>query len=279
MNIIQAVLLGIIQGLTEFIPVSSTAHLLIAEHFLGIDVSDPAMFSKMFSFGVLVQLGTLVSLLVYYRVELFSILRAVIVAILNKKPFGNPQARLGWYLVLATIPAIIAGALLKPLVEMLFRLPLVEATIRLLVTAILLFAAERFGRQNRQFESLNWQDALWIGTWQVLSIFPGVSRSGSTIAGGMGRGFDRSSAARFAFLMSVPVLVAAGTYESVGLLKIPDLLSFLPMLLIGFITAAIVGYAAIHWLLRFLASRPLYVFSIYCILSGLMTTLVIFLAV
>ncbi len=264
MIIIQSILLGIIQGLTEFIPVSSTAHLLIAQRLIGWQNPTPQQSSFIFIFIVLVQLGTVLALIIYFKKELYQIIRITLTSLWNKKPFADPQARLGWFLILATIPAGIGGILFKPLVEQLFKNPLLEAFIRLSMTAVLLLIAEKIGQHNRELDSLNWKDALWIGCAQVLSIFPGVSRSGTTIAGGMTRQFVRPAAARFAFLMSIPVMLLAGLYEMRDVFNIQGMISYLPAILAGFITAAIVGYLSIRWLLAFLARSPLYIFIIYC---------------
>ena len=264
MIIIQSILLGIIQGLTEFIPVSSTAHLLIAQRLIGWQNPTPQQSSFIFIFIVLVQLGTVLALIIYFKKELYQIIRITLTSLWNKKPFAEPQARLGWFLILATIPAGIGGILFKPLVEQLFKNPLLEAFIRLSMTAVLLLIAEKIGQHNRELDSLNWKDALWIGCAQVLSIFPGVSRSGTTIAGGMTRQFVRPAAARFAFLMSIPVMLLAGLYEMRDVFNIQGMISYLPAILAGIITAAIVGYLSIRWLLTFLARSPLYIFIIYC---------------
>jgi undecaprenyl-diphosphatase len=266
MNILHAFLLGIIQGLTEFIPVSSTAHLLIAQHFLGIPADDAA-----FSFSVLVQLGTIVSLIVYFWKDLIEIVVDTLKNLSGLRNFNTlPQnAKLGWYIVIATIPALLAGVLFKPLVEALFKTPLLEAAIRLFSAAILLTLAESLTRKNRKLESMTWLDALIVGVFQIIAVFPGASRSGTTISGGMFRGFDRPAAARFAFLMSVPVMLAAGAYESLDVLKMPNLGSFLPLIAVGFVTAAIVGWFAIKWLLNYLNKNSLYVFAAYCAVVGL----------
>jgi undecaprenyl-diphosphatase len=268
MLIIHSILLGIIQGLTEFIPVSSTAHLLIGQRILGLEAG-----SELFAFTVLVQLGTLLALIVYYWKDLWAIGRAWLsdlwngIILRHHVPFRDKLARLGWYLLLGSIPAALAGVLLKNLVEGLFRSPLIEASIRLLITIVLLLTAERYGRPSRKLDELNWVDALWIGAAQVLSVFPGASRSGSTIAGGMLRGFDRPAAARFAFLLSVPIMLAAGVYETFDLLSSEHVAaSLLPSILIGILTAGVVGYLSIHWLLGYLRRRPLHVFAIYCTL-------------
>lgn len=265
MNILQATILGIIQGLTEFLPISSTAHLLLAQQFLGWHFPD----KEAFSFVVLVQLGTLLSLILFFRRDLLELIRAALAGLRRMQPFSQPQARLAWQVILATIPALIAGVLFKDLVERLFQNPGVAASIRLLITAMLLVLAELASRRNRDLSSLTWIDALWVGITQVLSIFPGASRSGSTIMGGMTRNLDRPSAARFAFLMAVPVMLAAGAYQSIDLIKIKDLGAFMMPLLAGFLAAAVVGYLAIRWLMAYLARNRLYVFAVYCFAIGM----------
>ena len=265
MTILHAFLLGVIQGLTEFIPVSSTAHLLVAEHYLGLDPNS----KPLFSFSVLVQLGTLVSVFSFYWKDLLGLVRAFLA-----KPFSSQENRLAWNIVIATVPALIFGFVLKDAVETLFRDPLLGAAIRLITAAVLLSLAEWLTKKNRKLDSMTWLDALFIGILQVLAIFPGASRSGTTISGGMFRGFDRPSAARFAFLVSVPVMLAAGGYETLDVIRMPNLGEFLPLLAVGFMTAAIVGWFAIKWLIDYLSKRSLYVFSIYCAVVG---TIVFFL--
>jgi len=258
MTFFHAFFLGIIQGLTEFIPVSSTAHLLIAQNLLGIPADDAT-----FSFLVIVQLGTLVSLFAFYWKDLLSIARALI----NVR-HASPERNLGIYIVVATIPALLAGYLLKDAIETLFETPLLQASIRLFSAAVLLTLAEWLTRKNRQLDSITWLDALIIGVFQIVSVFPGASRSGTTISGGMFRGFDRPAAARFAFLMSVPVMLAAGGYEMLDVLEMPNLGAFMPLLAVGFVAAAIVGWFAIKWLIDYLSKRSLYVFAIYCAVVG-----------
>jgi undecaprenyl-diphosphatase len=231
---------------------------LISQSVLNIPADD-----AMFSFLVIVQLGTLVSLFAFYWKDLLSIIKAT----LN---FRNPtpERDLGIYIVLATIPALIAGYLLKDAIEALFQQPMLQASIRLFSAAILLTLAESLTRKDRNLESMTWFDALVVGLFQIIAVFPGASRSGSTIAGGMFRGFDRPSAARFAFLMSVPVMLAAGGYEMLDVVKMPNLGEFLPLLAVGFVTAAVVGWFAIKWLINYLSKRSLYVFAAYCAVIG-----------
>lgn len=270
MTLLHALLLGIIQGLTEFIPVSSTAHMLLGQMLLGLPADE-----TMFSFLVLVQLGTVVSLLGHYWRDL------LVIAVETLRHAGGVRdfaalpagARMGWYILLATVPALLAGYLLKDAVEALFRLPFLEAAIRLFAAALLLAAAERLSRKDRPLATMRWLDALVVGLFQVVAVFPGASRSGTTISGGMLRGFDRPSAARFAFLMSVPVLLAAGAYELLDVVRTPGWTGLLPALAVGFASAALVGWLAIGWLLRFLARRSLYAFAVYCALAGTLSLL------
>ena len=265
MNLFHAFILGIIQGLTEFIPVSSTAHLLIGQTILGLPAED-----AMFSFLVLVQIGTILSLLVYFWKDLLTIFMDTLKNLGGLRDFKSlpANAKMGWYIVIATIPALLAGYLLKDAVETLFKLPLLEASIRLFAAAILLSLAEWLTKKDRQLASMTWLDALIVGLFQIIAVFPGASRSGSTISGGMFRNFDRSSAARFAFLMSVPVMLAAGAYEMLDVVHMPGLAEFLPALAVGFVAAAVVGWLAVRWLLRYLAGHSLYVFSAYCAIVG-----------
>lgn len=271
MTLLQALLLGIIQGLTEFIPVSSTAHLLIGQILLGLPAG-PAMFS----FLVIVQLGTLVSLFVFYWQDLLKIAQAVL-QFLPSIPKGRDawnltsDTLLGFYILLATVPALLAGYLLRDAVETFFRQPLLQAATRLFSAAILLALAETLTQKKRKLEAMTWPDALVIGLFQILAVFPGASRSGSTISGGMLRGFDRPAAARFAFLMSVPVMLAAGAYELLDVLQMPDLSGFLLPLGVGFVSATVFGWLAIRWLIGYLSKRSLYVFAIYCAAAGILS--------
>ncbi len=258
MNIFHALLLGIIEGLTEFIPISSTAHMLIVQRLLNIPASD-----AMFAFLILVQIGPLLALILYFWKDLLSLIKAFFA-----KPFSTEENKLVWYIIIASVPALLAGVLLKHVVEGLFKTPLLEASIRLLTAAVLLTLAEFFGKRTRNLESMTWVDALIVGLFQILAVFPGASRSGSTISGGMLRGFDRSAAARFAFLMAIPVMLAASGYESLDVLKMQNLSSFLLPLAVGFIVAAIVGWLAIKWLLNYLNKNSLYVFAAYCAVVG-----------
>jgi undecaprenyl-diphosphatase len=265
MTFFQAFILGIIQGLTEFIPVSSTAHLLIGQWLLNIPSN-----GRMFSFHVIIQLGTVLALLLFFWKDFWRIVQDFFGGIWHKKPFATHDAILGWLLIVATLPALIVGFLLKDIMDMLFRNPILLAGIRLLMSAMLLAVVEYLGRHERKLESASWMDAFAVGMFQIISIFPGASRSGSTIAGAITRGFDRPSAARFAFLMSAPILLAAGAYETLHVIQSDGYAEFLPYLAVGFVTAAVVGWFSIKWLLGFLQRHSLYIFAAYCALIGLL---------
>jgi undecaprenyl-diphosphatase len=265
MTVIQSIFLGIIQGLTEFLPVSSSGHLVAVPFLLSWDI--PA--TEAFIFDVLVQVATLVAVLAYFWKDFYNIICGVLQGIKNRKPFDTQPARMGWLIFLSTIPAGIAGLLFKDVVEKAFASPSVTA-IALLGTALLLVIAERVGKRQRNLEGITWKDALVVGIFQILALFPGLSRSGSTIAGGMTRDLDRPSAARFAFLMAVPIMSVAGLSALLDLLQVPDLGKLLPVFIPGFITAAVVGYLAIGWLISFLTRYSLYYFAAYCAVVGLL---------
>ena len=266
MSLYQSILLGIVQGLTEFLPVSSSGHLVIVPYLLGWEI--PAQ--DAFIYDVLVQVATLLAVFAYFWHDLKTISLAFLAGLFKRQPFKDPQARLGWYIILATLPAGVIGILLKDVVERAFASPTASAWL-LFVTAALLLAAEKAGLRSRDFKQITWKDAIWIGFFQALAIFPGVSRSGSTIVGGMTRNLDRPSAARFSFLISIPIMLAAGLLAGVDLTGQADLGSKLPIYLPGFIAAAGTGYLAIRWLIHYLTRHPLFIFSIYCIILALVT--------
>jgi undecaprenyl-diphosphatase len=269
MSLIQAIILGIIQGLTEFLPISSSAHLVLTPYLLGWQLNPQVAFT----FDVLVQNGTLVAVIIYFWKDLWGILRAFFTGLLQRKPFEDPQARMGWYIILATIPAGIFGLLVKPYVEAAFS-SVVATAVFLFFTTALLLAAELIGKRTRGLDAFNWRDALVMGLFQALAIFPGISRSGSTISGGMMRQLDRPTAARFSFLMSIPIMLAAGGLETIDMLGSPEVLSAFPLIAAGFVAAGIVGYLSIHWLLGFLQKGSLALFAVYCAVLGGVTLLI-----
>lgn len=269
MTLLQSILLGIIQGLTEFLPISSSAHLVIVPYLLNWEIPP----KQAFIFDVLVQLGTLLAVIIYFRQDLYRILVAMINGLADRQPFSKPESLLGWLLILGTIPAVIAGLFFKDTVELAFGKPIMVGLF-LFGTAALLVIAELVGKRTRQVVSIKWVDAIIVGLFQAISLLPGISRSGSTISGGMIRGLDRASAARFSFLLSVPVMIGAGFLATLDLLQLSDVTVQIPTLLAGVITSAVVGYLAIRWLLAYLVKRSLYIFAAYCVLMGIIVVLV-----
>jgi len=273
MTTIQAIILGIIQGLTEFLPISSSGHLVILPFFLNWEIAS----KEGYIFNVLVQIGTLISVIFYFRNVLIDITKDFFKQLFIGTPFATHNARLGWLLIIATIPAGLAGLFFEDVVEQTFSSPLF-AGIALLATGTLMMIAEIVNMKIGDIHDINFSTALLMGLMQSLAIFPGVSRSGATISGGMFRHIRRKDAGDFSFLMSIPIMLAAGglsTYRMVT--EVSNLGEFLPIMAIGFITAAVVGYIAIRWLLNFLVNHSLLYFSGYCFLLGTATILLWFL--
>jgi undecaprenyl-diphosphatase len=264
MSVFQAVALGIVQGLTEFLPVSSSAHLVLVPWWLGWRFQPDAAFA----FDVLVQLGTLVGVILFFARDLVEIARAAIQGMIHRRAQESPLASRFWYLALATLPAVVAGLALKDIVEAAFANPAATSA-SLLITAAGLALAERAAHSGRNLESMRRGDAWWIGVAQAVALFPGISRSGATMAAGRARGFLRPEAARFSFLMSIPVMLGAGLLALGDLLALPTVKDLALPLAAGFLAAAVVGYLSIRWMLAFVARRPLTVFSVYCLLAGL----------
>jgi undecaprenyl-diphosphatase len=265
MDAFQAIVLGIVQGLTEFLPVSSTAHLRIVPAFAGW--KDPGA-----AFTAVVQLGTMAAVLLYFRQDLWNIARAWLRSLRDPVVRKTLDARLGWFIILGTIPIGILGLLFKNKIETDAR-QLTLIGIALIVMGLVLEAAERTGRKERGVDTLTTRDATVIGVAQALALVPGVSRSGSTISAGLFLGLDRAAAARYSFLLSVPAVVLSGLFE---LRKIGDGggAGALPTA-IATLLAFIVGYASIAWLLKYLVRHPVTIFVVYRVgLGALLLVLV-----
>lgn len=260
MTLLQALVLGIIQGATEFLPVSSSGHLVLVPWLLGWQPGDIA-------FHVVLHAGTLLAVVVYFWRDITALLRAVWRGLVERRPFADPLARTAWLLLLASLPAAIAGLLFEDLLAQAFETPRAVSAF-LLVTAALLMISERLGRQDRDSRSLRVWDALWIGAAQALALLPGVSRSGATIAGGLLRGLRREEAARFSFLLSIPVILGGTVLALMDLVTTPGSGAQAGPMAVGFLASAGVGFPAIHLLLNYVRRRPLTGFAIYCLLAG-----------
>lgn len=260
MSILEAILLGIVQGATEFLPISSSGHLVLIPAIFGM--TQPSL-----NLIAVAHLGTLVAVLIYFRTELWAIITAVLDGLWKRNPLGTLDARLGWYIAAGSVPAAAAGLLFADKFDEIFGSPTTVAFF-LLVTALLLILGERMLTGKKTLAAMTWSDAIIIGLFQMLALFPGISRSGSTITGGLWRGLDRETAARYSFILGVPAILGAGMLSILDLQQSGTLVSEWQTLLAAFLAAAIVGYACIYFLLAWLRSHSLYIFAAYCALLG-----------
>ena len=278
MTILQAIILGIVQGLTEFIPVSSTAHLVFAARLIGLyNGVDAVLRAEQTTATIaVIQLGTLLAVLVYFARDIVNITRAFVrdhIALLSGKRRVNgsvqlsPDAWLGWLVILGSIPVAVVGLLLKRQIEGTFTKNLWVIATMMIVVAVLMAIAELVGKRERSMEQLGIGDALAVGSAQVLALIPGSSRSGSTIMGGLFAGLTRETAARFSFLLSIPAIAASGVLElKEAMHKLPPQ-TYLP-LMIATVVSGLVGYASIWFLLRFLRTHSTGLFIVYRLLVG-----------
>lgn len=252
----QALILGLLQGLGEFLPISSSAHLALAPWLF--HWPDPGL-----AFDVALHFGTLLAVLWYFRREWAALARALWQIVTTRKVVTIEQRR-ALYVIIATIPGGIFGLLFEKKAETAFRNPALTATM-LIVMGVVLWAVDRFVAQRRNINQMRMSDAIWIGCAQAFAVIPGVSRSGSTITAGRAVDLDRNGAAAFSFLMSMPIIAAA------ALLKVPHVLresGLTTPLVVGVVTAAISGWFAISALLRFVSHRSYGVFAVYRVLLG-----------
>lgn len=259
MSLIEAVVLGIVQGITEFLPISSTAHLRIAPALLGWD--DPGA-----AYSAVIQLGTVAAVIIYFWKDLVRLAIAFFAGLRARQPFGTVEAKLAWFVIVGSIPAGVLGFVLKDFIENQFR-SLYIISSSLIGLAILLFIAERVASHRRTLAEMTWRDGVIIGFWQALALVPGSSRSGSTITGGLFQGLKREDAARYSFLLSVPITAAAGLFELKHLLEATQKPQTVA-LVVGTVVSFIAGMAAIAGLLKFLRTRTNMVFVVYRIALG-----------
>lgn len=255
MSLAAAVLLGILQGLTEFLPVSSSAHLILARAFFGWELP-PALG---LAFDVALHIGTLAAMLTFFRREIVEMVKAV-PAMLSPVP-GRP-GRLLQRIAVGTIPVVVVGVLFNDYIEQVVRTPRVAAW-TLAVGAFLMFVAERLGPRQRLEDSMGWLEAVLVGVAQACALVPGVSRSGATITLAMFLGFRRDAAARFTFLLAIPATIAAAGKESLELGHMGLSAGTLELIAVGILVSAVVGYLTIKYFLRFLAGHRLDVFAYY----------------
>lgn len=284
MTLLQAILLGIVQGLTEFIPISSTAHLVLASRVMNLSLSAQQLTSSI----AVIQLGTLVAVIAYFLGDIWNITRAFVhdhfMLLKNgrrdqfNRKNGNAlshEAWLGWLVIIGSVPVAVVGLAFKKQIEGTFTKNLWVIATMMIMVAVLLAIAEAVGKKQRRMQDLGLGDALAVGFAQCLALIPGSSRSGSTIMAGLFVGETRETAARFSFLLSMPAIAAS------GLLEMKEALHLLPReslttLLVGTIVSAIVGYASIWFLLRFLRTHTTGVFIGYRLIVGIAILIMLF---
>jgi undecaprenyl-diphosphatase len=258
MNFFDAVVLGIVEGLTEFLPVSSTGHLTIAEKLLGLEVDDPAVTS----YTAVIQMGAIAAVVVYFANDIWKIIKAWSVGLVRSEYRGQLEHRMGWYIIIGSIPIGVVGLLAKDLITGDLRSLWVVAAGLIGWSAVMWFA-ERVAKQDRAERELGLTDAIVVGVAQVVSLVPGVSRSGATISFGLFRGLDRVTATKLSFFLSIPALTAAGLFELKHLKGID-----VSVAVVGVVVAFLVAYAAIAWLLRFVAHHSIAWFVPYRLALG-----------
>lgn len=259
MGFLEAVLMGIVQGMTEFLPVSSSGHLLLVPVFFGFD--DPGA-----GFTAVIQIGTLFALFIYFWKDLVNVTRGWTRGLVDREARKTSDSKLGWAIVIGTIPVVIIGLLLEDQIDTAFRDPLITA-IMLIGMALVLGLAELVGKRTKGIEKIGWKEGLIIGLWQCIALVPGSSRSGSCIAGGLFLGLERATAARFAFLLAIPAIGGSGFYK---LFKEFDELmveGFMPTM-VATVVSFVSGYFAIWLLMKLLQKRTTLVFIVYRVILG-----------
>ena len=259
LDFLKAVVLGLVQGLTEFLPISSSAHLRIFPELFGW--GDPGA-----AFTAVIQIGTELAVLIYFRKDIWRIGSAWVRALFDPAWRGREDARMGWFVIIGSLPIVILGILLKDVIESDFRSLWIIGT-TLIVMGVVLGVADRVGRTDRTMARMTWQHAVYLGLAQAMALVPGVSRSGATISMARFLNYDREAATRFAFLLAIPAVVGAGLFE---LKEIPggdNAYGPVPTL-VATVVSFVVGYAAIAWLLRYVSTRSYLPFVVYRVALG-----------
>lgn len=254
----EAIVLGVVQGLTEFLPISSSAHILLVSRVAGW--GDPGA-----AFTAVTQIGTELAVLIYFRGDIARIIRAWARSLIDPSARSDLDARMGWYVILGSIPIVVLGIAFAPQIETVARnLVLVACT--LIAFGVILGLADRLGAKTKTTESLCIRDGLLFGLGQALALIPGVSRSGATISTGLTLGYTRESATRYAFLLAIPAVLGSGVYEArkIG----GDVAPAWPQTIVATVIAFVIGYLVIAWLLRYLATRSFMPFVVYRLALG-----------
>jgi undecaprenyl-diphosphatase len=267
MTIWDSIILGIVEGLTEFLPVSSTGHLTIVSKILGLKIDDPSITG----FTAVIQVGAIAAVVLYFWKDIARIAVAWVRGLAKPEYRGEFDHRMGWYVIVGSVPIVIVGFLARHLISGPLR-SLWWVAAALIGWSIVMVAAERLGTKERPLTRITFMDALVMGLVQCLALIPGISRSGATISAGLFRGLDRVAATRISFLLGIPALVGAGVYELKDALH--GTVGAVP-LLVGTVVSFIVAYASIAWLLRFVAKHTIEVFAFYRVLLGIVLVILL----
>jgi undecaprenyl-diphosphatase len=259
---IEAIILGLVQGLTEFLPVSSSAHLRIVGEFLPGAVDPGAAFTA------ITQLGTEAAVLVYFWRDIVRILKAWFAALFGRLPHSNPDVRMGWLIIVGTIPIVVLGLLLEDMIESVFRTLWLVATM-LIVFAVVLAFADAYGRQRKPLDQLSVRDGIIFGFAQAMALIPGVSRSGGTITAGLLMGYTREAAARYSFLLAIPAVFGSGFYKLYGAIGEQTGPYSLAQTMVATAVGFFIAYVIIGWFLKYVSSHSYTLFVNYRILLGL----------
>ena len=267
MDIIQGIIIGIVQGLTEFLPVSSSAHLVFIQKILGVQSS--------LAFDTFLHLGTLIAVMWFFRYDIYkmilswlSSIRDILRGRFREGFYSDPYKRLAWYVILATIPVGIVGVLFEDSVDSLFAGALYVPAFFLFVTGTILYLSQRMTSGEINYNTITKKEALFMGLGQACAILPGLSRSGTTIAAGLTIGLNKEFAAKFSFILSIPAILGAFLLQAKDIGSAMDA-NFLPVFL-GFIASIIAGYAAIKWMLDLIQNKSLDIFAYYCWVIGIL---------
>jgi undecaprenyl-diphosphatase len=266
MNIFQGIIIGIVQGLTEFLPVSSSAHLIFIQKLLGVESS--------LAFDTFLHLGSLLAVLIYFRADIYKMIQAWLLSVgdilqhrFKEGFYSDPYKRLSWYVILATIPVGIAGVFFESQVDALFAGALYVPGFFLFVTGTILYLSQRMASGQIDMSRMGWFQSLFMGLGQACAIMPGLSRSGTTIAAGLVMGLDKEFAAKFSFILSIPAIFGA------FIVQLKDIGSSMSgdgaAIILGFVAAFISGYFAIKWLIDLIQNKSLDIFSCYCWIVGI----------
>ncbi|CAN5498025.1 undecaprenyl-diphosphate phosphatase [soil metagenome] len=275
MSWLDAIILGIVQGLTEFLPISSSAHLRIVSEFLGTGADAGAAFTA------IIQLGTETAVLIYFLPDIAHIVSSWFKALFGRIPRDDPNARLGWFIIVGSIPIVVLGLIFQTQIETVLRSLWVVA-VTLIVFGILIGVADYFGAKNLRLREMSWRNAVLLGLAQSLALIPGVSRSGATIGAGRALGFERPAAARYSFLLALPAVFGSGLYELYKTLKdpcdaaaakltscTPEVFT-MPQTVVAAVVAAVIGFIVIAFFMRYISKGSFLPFVIYRIALGIM---------